>query len=212
MTKPRSKSPKSTTSDGEDLSAFIEVDEEDPSSFFVPADEEDEAPAHGPRRDHRARLVEAVEDWLASGKSYVEVTDLAMETTGCGERTATRAIAEVRKRWKEAEASTVEDRRARFRAMIEHAWAEALKVGDYRAVAVLARTLADVEGIRAPKAVKVDGTLGLMPVAAMAPADRRREIELLNAKRAAAGGTPLELPSGERELEPSRKGKGERVH
>jgi hypothetical protein len=177
-----------------------EPEDDDPEEVFVErelAEAEVEGavqlkPDHAPRRDHQRRLVDVVADWLAEGKSYVEVTDLAVAATGCHPRTATRAIAEVRKRWKDAGQTTVEDRRDRFRARLELVWNRALEDGDYRAIAVMARTLADIEGIKAAKEVRLSGEVGLKPVAAMSPEERRREIAALQAKQLAAGGKPTD--------------------
>lgn len=146
----------------------------------------------GRRRVIAPRLDDFVERSLAALMSYGEVVDAAVAEFGCDERTVTRAIARVRERWMQAEASTVAERRAKFRAELEHAWAKALAAGDYRAIAVMARTRADIEGIKTPKEHKHSGTVNHRPVAAMSPQERRRELEILLAKRAAElGGKPM---------------------
>jgi len=197
---------------------LLEESVEDPEQLFVRLEGDDEltkarviaaelagagakqnkrAPGNevAPRRDHRRRLVEQVEEWLASGKSFTETVDLCVAATGCHPSTAASAIGMVRARWKAADEATIEDRRARFKARIEHAWNKALDAGDFRAIAVLARTLADVEGVRAPKEVKLSGSVGVRPVAAMTPEERRKEIEELTARRAAAGGLAIAAPA-----------------
>jgi hypothetical protein len=144
-----------------------------------------------PGRVVAPRLDDFVEEMLASLHSYSQVVDHAMAKFGCDERTVTRAIARVREKWKQVEANTVVERRARFRAELEHAWRCALKAGDYRAIAVMARTRADIEGIKAPKEMKHTGTIHHRPVAAMSPQERQRELEILLAKRQAdLGGNP----------------------
>lgn len=136
------------------------------------------------------RLDDFVEKMLASLHSYSETVDLAVFEFGCDERTVTRSIARVREKWMAAEASTVVERRAKFRAELEHAWQGALAAGDYRAIAVMSRTRADIEGIKAPKETKHSGTVNHRPVPAMSPQERDREIQVLLAKRQA------ELSSG----------------
>lgn len=157
---------------------------------------EDDAPKKRERHDYQPRLADFVEACLGSLKSYGETIDAAMEKTGCSERTAAKAIAAARARWKEAGTSTVDERRDKLRAQIEHAWRKALEAEDFRAIAVMARTLADIEGVKAPKQVVHGGILGLRPVAALSPAEREKELAELLAKRGAAGGVvaPVEGP------------------
>lgn len=141
------------------------------------------------------RLDDFVERELASLASYGETVDAAAARFGCSVRTAERAVARVRRRWAEVAESEFAARRGRFRAQVEHAWRLALAAGDFRAVAQLARVLADVEGLRAPAKVEHSGTVNHRPVAAMSPQEREREIAVLLAKRQAAleaGQVPLE--------------------
>ena len=145
------------------------------------------------KKQYAPRLDDFVEQMLGRLHSYGEVVDAAMEEFGCAERTVTTAIARVRERWKQVEAATVLERRATFRAELRQAWRDAAAAGDYRAIAVMARTRADVEGIKAPKETKHSGTVNHhhRPVAAMSPAERQRELAILLAKRQAelGGGT-----------------------
>lgn len=140
------------------------------------------------RRDVAVRLDDFVQKSLGSMMSYSETVDAAVVEFDIDERTAQRSIARVRDLWRQASAASVDERRAKFLGELEHAWRQALIAGDYRAVAVMARTRADVEGIRAVKKVEHGGTLNLRPVAAMSPEERRREIAILLAKRQAALG------------------------
>jgi hypothetical protein len=152
------------------------------------------------RREKRQRLEDFVAKLLGGMKSYGEIVDDAVQVFACDESTAKRAIARVRAQWREAAGASVEERRARFLGELEYAWQQALAAADFRAIAVMARTRADVEGIRAPKKVEHAGTLGLRPVAAMSPAEREREIQLLLAKRQAAmgnGAAPALPPASE---------------
>lgn len=155
------------------------------------------------RRVVAPRLDDYVEEHLAGMHSYSQVTDLAMKEFECSERTVTMAIARVRAKWHELDGATVMERRSRFRAELEYAWKRALQAGDYRAIAVMSKTRADVEGIRAMKKVEHGGIVGLRPVAAMSPQEREREIEILLAKRRGvleAGGKPvIDVPT----LDPS---------
>jgi hypothetical protein len=139
-----------------------------------------------PGRHVAVRLDDFVEERLAAMDSYGEVVDAGVKKFKCSDRTVMTAIARVRQKWRTAEQSTVEERRAKFRAELEYAWKRALVEGDYRAIAVMAKVRADVEGIKAPKKVEHGGTVNLRPVAAMSPEERRREIEILLAKRAGA--------------------------
>lgn len=141
------------------------------------------------RRVIAPRLDDYVQKLLGGMMSYGEIVDYAMAEFDCDERTVTRAIARVRAQWQQAAGATVEERRARFLGELEHAWRLALAAGDYRAVAVMARTRADVEGIRVPKKVEHSGTVHHRPVAAMSPQEREREIQLLLARRQAALGS-----------------------
>lgn len=140
------------------------------------------------RRVIAPRLDDYVQKLLGGMMSYSEVTDYAMAEFGCDERTVTRAIARVRAQWQQAAGASIEERRAKFLGELEHAWRGALATGDYRAIAVMARTRADVEGIKMPKKVEHGGTVHHRPVAAMAPQEREREIAILLAKRQAALG------------------------
>lgn len=140
------------------------------------------------RRVIAPRLEDFVQKLLGNMMSYGEVVDFAMDKFGCDERTVTRAIARVRQGWRQAASASVEERRAKFLGELEHAWRMALAEGDFRAIAVMAKTRADVEGIKAAKQVQVNGTINHRPVAAMAPQERQREIDLLLAKRQAALG------------------------
>jgi hypothetical protein len=183
------------------------------------------------RRDIAERLDDFVGKMLASMMSYGETVDYAIDKFGCDERTVTRAIARVRQGWQQSAAASVDERRARFLAELEHAWKSALQMGDYRAIAVMARTRADVEGIKAVKKVEHSGVLGLRPVAAMSPEERRREIDVLLAKQKALAGaskpvidaTSTESPSSpevddDEQLEvvraskPARKKRKQQVH
>jgi len=140
-------------------------------------------------------LDDYLEHGLAAMTPYGELVDAACAEFGLSERGITKAIARVRERWMRTEQTTVEERRAKFRAELEHAWREALLAGDFRAIAQMAKVRADVDGIRAPRKVEVGGTLGLRPVAAMNPREREVEIATLLAKRAAARGeSPPALP------------------
>lgn len=155
-------------------------------------DAEEEKPAKWTRRDIGHRLEDFVESRLAAFRSYSQVLDDAaewgLENFGVAPnwRTVARAIAEVRKRWVMAERETVEQRRAGFRAQIHEYIKRAEASGDYRAVAVMLRTLADVEGVKAPKRVEHGGTV--RHVAAMTVGERDAEIQALLEKRAAAKG------------------------
>lgn len=187
------------------------------------------------RRDIAPRLDDFVAKLLASMMSYGEVVDSALTEFDCDERTVTRAIARVRQSWQQSAAASVDERRARFLAELEHAWKMALGEGDYRAIGVMARTRADVEGLKAPKQVdhRHGGTINHRPVAAMAPQERQREIDILLAKRQAAiaAGEPpvidavaVEAPSSpnmdavEKEVvcastsKPARKKRKQQVH
>lgn len=144
------------------------------------------------------RLDETIEALLASKVPPGEVVDTVVWKFGITERGAWKAIARVRRSWAEAEATTVAERRAKFRVEMDHAWRMALIEGDYRAIAQMARTVADVEGIRQPKKVELSGTVGLRPVQAMNPREREVEIAKLLADRELAAGRPvpaLEAPS-----------------
>lgn len=140
------------------------------------------------RRVIQPRLDDYVQKLLGGMMSYGEVVDYSMQEFGCDERTVTRAIARVRAGWQQAAGAGIDERRAKFLAELEHAWRGALAVADYRAIAVMARTRADVEGIKAPKKVDHSGTINHRPVAALSPQEREREIALLLAKRQAALG------------------------
>jgi hypothetical protein len=143
------------------------------------------------KKQYAPRLDDFVEQMIGGLRSYGEIVDIAMAEFGCAERTVTTAIARVRERWKALEAATVIERRSEFRGRLLHAWRGALAEGDYRAIAVMARTLADIEGIKAPKETKHThgGTVSHRPVAAMSPQERQRELEILLAKRQAELGT-----------------------
>jgi uncharacterized glyoxalase superfamily metalloenzyme YdcJ len=166
------------------------------------------------RRVVKARLDDVVERMLASMSTYGEVVDHCVQEFEIHERTVATAIARVKASWKEAEASTVEERRAKFRAELEHAWKMALAEGDYRAIAVMARTRADIEGIKASKKVEHGGVIGLRPVAVMSPAERRHEIAVLLAKQQAAlgpGSAPvIDVQPGAELAHDARPGKGAR--
>ena len=129
-----------------------------------------------------------------------EVVDTVVFRFSISERGAWKAIARVRESWKHAEGTTVAERRAKFRVEMDHAWRMALAEGDYRAIAQMAKTVADVEGIKAPKKVEVSGSLGLRPVAAMTLREREIEIAKLLAQREEAHGRPA-LPPGSSPLE-----------
>lgn len=147
------------------------------------------------RRVVAPRLDDFVAELLASMHSFTEVVDAGVEEFDCSERTVAAAIARVRAEWQRASASSVDERRATFLAQLEHAWRLALSAGDYRAIAVMAKTRADVEGIKAVKKVEHSGVLGLRPVAAMSPEERRREIAMLLEKQKAAAGTAAAVTS-----------------
>lgn len=142
----------------------------------------------GRRRVIAPRLDDYVMKLLGAMMSYGEVVDYAQSEFDCDERTVTRAIARVRAGWQQAAGASIDERRAKFLAELEHAWKGALGERDYRAIAVMARTRADVEGIKAPKKVDHSGTINHRPVAALAPQERQREIDVLLAKRQAALG------------------------
>lgn len=148
-------------------------------------------------------LDERIEQLLAAKVPPTEVVDTILINFDVQERAVWSAIARVREKWKQAEATTVEERRAVFRAELSEAWRRALGEGDYRAIASMARTVADVEGIKAPKRVEMSGVLGLRPVAAMTPREREIEIAKLTAERSKAQGKPLPAPLAPTlELEP----------
>jgi hypothetical protein len=157
------------------------------------------------RRVIAPRLDDYVQKLLGGMMSYGEVVDYAMAEFDCDERTVTRAIARVRAQWQQAAGASIEERRARFLLELEHAWRGALAAGDFRAIAVMARTRADVEGLKAPKKVDHSGTINHRPVAAMAPQERQREIDLLLAKRQAAlgAGAPPVIDAQSVEVQPS---------
>jgi hypothetical protein len=146
------------------------------------------------RRVIAPRLDDFVAKLLGVMMSYGEVVDHAMNEFDCDERTVTRAIARVRQGWQQASSASVDERRAKFLGELEHAMRGAIATSDYRALAVMFKTRADVEGIRAVKKVEHGGTINHRPVAAMAPQERQREIDVLLAKRQAAiagGATPI---------------------
>ncbi len=141
----------------------------------------------------RPRLDETIERQLAAKVPPGEVVDDVVYKFGITERGAWLAIERVRRSWRQAEASTVESRRAQFRAEMAYAWREALVDRDWRAIAQMGRVVADVEGIRQARKLEVSGTLGLRPAAALTPREREVEIARLLADRAGAQGQPLGL-------------------
>lgn len=148
-------------------------------------------------------LDEAIEQMLAAKVPPTEVVDSVIINFEVNESAAWKAIARVREKWKQTEGTTVAERRAVFRAELSEAWRQSLIAGDFRAVAQMARTVADVEGIRAPKRVEMSGTLGLRPVAAMTPREREIEIAKLTAERDKAQGRLVAMPAAPTlELEP----------
>jgi hypothetical protein len=158
-----------------------------------------------PKKRHvGARLDDFVAHGLASLMTPGEVVDAAVEQFEIHERTVWTAIARVKAQWREAEAVNIEDRRARLRAMIEEAWRGAAAVADFRAIAVMAKVLTDIEGVKAPKKVEHGGVIGVRPVAVMSPQERDREIEILLAKRQSAlgsGAPPLPMPTPPRVID-----------
>lgn len=136
------------------------------------------------------RLEEWVAAELAAMRPTGEIVDLAITEFGCCERTVYEAIGKARERWMAASTAGLEERRGFFLARLDLAWRRATEDRDWRGVASIARAYMDVAGLRAPSKLEHSGEIGVRPVAAMSPEERRAEIALLQAKMLAAGGIP----------------------
>lgn len=186
-------------------------EDDDEEELFVEREADEDGrllPDHAPRRDHQRRLIDVVADWLAENRSYSEVVDLAVEATGCSPSTAKRAIVKARERWAVlAVVDPVADRR-RFLSRLDMDWRGASAAGDFRASSQIARTYADVAGFRATVKIEHSGTVGLRPVAALSPDERRAEIAALQAKQLAAGGVPMDETPAQPVAAPAKKKRG----
>lgn len=136
----------------------------------------------GSRQD--PELYRWVEQRLVARRPAKEIAMEGATKYSVTERTVYAYMARVRAGWAEANQDNIEQRRERFLGQLAVDRELALEAGDFKAVAALAKTQAQVEGVLAPREIRVAD--GRRPPEAMSPEERRREIEELRARKEGA--------------------------
>lgn len=142
--------------------------------------------------------METVEAWLAEPKArYTDVVRKTMDEFGVSYRTATRYIASIYERWEEESAADRPARRAKMRTELQDCYENATQTATdamgYSMSARILDQLAKLDGLYAPKDVRLSGSVGIEgKIRDMTPeqrAKRRAELERRRAAREAKEGT-----------------------